>query len=274
MLPPQQLHATYAGIAQAAGADAAPALVWGSATAHLCLGQAQSAACELAPRIDVPVVRRPLGGGAVWVDEGQLVYILIAPLCHAPRHPADWSAWALQPAIATFRQFGLEVERRGEDLWLGGRKIAGTGAATIGACAVFASSFLLRFPRGRFAACMAGSDDYRHWLEQGLAATLTDWSAHAPVPPPVDLRTAFGDAVARTLGWRLSPAVLAAYEIDAIAGALQDMDDDAQDSGRRAYRDGIKLNAESYLVEREDSSGRVRELVVRGRVARRAVVAA
>lgn len=270
MLSPLHLHATYAGIAQAAGADAAPTLVWGSATAHLCLGQSQSAV--LSSRIDVPVVRRPLGGGAVWVDEGQLVYILIAPLRHAPRRPADWSAWALQPAIATFREFGLEVERRGEDLWLGGRKIAGTGAATIGACAVFASSFLLRFPRGRFAACMAGPGDYRLWLEQGLAATLTDWSAHASLPPSADLRAVYCAAVARTLGWKLTPAALAVHELDAIAEARLDMESDAEDSGRHAQSASIKLNAESYLVEREDCSRRVRELVVRGMVTRRAVV--
>jgi lipoate-protein ligase A len=274
VLSPRQLHATYSGIAQAAGVDAVPALVWGGATAHLCLGQAQSAACELAPRLDVPVVRRPLGGGAVWVDEGQLVYILIAPLRHAPRRPAEWSAWALQPAIATFRQFGLEVERRGEDLWLGGRKIAGTGAATIGACAVFASSFLLHFPRQRFAACMAGTDGYRSWLEQGLAATLTDWSAHAAVPSSAALRDAYCDAVADTLGWQLSPAALTAAETESIAEAGRDLDDDDRDSGQRAHRDGIKLNAESYLVERGDCSHRVRELVVRGMLTRRAVFSA
>jgi lipoate-protein ligase A len=274
VLPPRQFHAVYAGIAQAAGADAAPVLVWGGATAHLCLGQGQSALRELVPRIDVPVVRRPLGGGAVWVDEGQLVYVMVVPLRHAPRRPAEWSAWALQPASAVFHQFGLEVERRGEDLWLGGRKIAGTGAATIGNCAVFASSFLLCFPRTRFAACMAGSDDYRSWLEQGLAATLTDWSTHAPLPPPADLRAAYCDAVANTLGWRLSPAVPAAAETAAIAEALRDMDDDLEDMGHRRHRDGIKLNAESHLVEREDRSRCIRELVVRGMVMRRAVVAA
>lgn len=274
MLPPRQFHATYAGIAQAAGMDAAPALVWGGASAHLCLGQGQGAARELNPHIDVPVVRRPLGGGAVWVDEGQPVYVLVAPLHHFPKRPAEWAAWALQPAIAVFRRFGLEVERRGEDLWLGGRKIAGTGAATIGACAVFASSFLLRFPLTRFAACMAGSDDYRRWLEQGLAATLTDWCAHAPLPSPADLRAAYCDAVARTLGWQLFADVAVAAEVAAVAEALQDMDDDVDDSVRCRQRDGIKLNAESHLVEREDRSRRIRELVVRGMVMRRAVAAA
>jgi lipoate-protein ligase A len=66
------------------------------------------------------------------------------PALAPPRHE-DWYAWALAPAIATFRAFGLEVERRAEDLWHDGRKIAGSGAATIGRCAVVASSFLCGF---------------------------------------------------------------------------------------------------------------------------------
>ena len=249
-------------------------LLWGSASAHLCLGQSQSALRELAPHIDVPVVRRPLGGGAVWVDEGQLIYVLIVPLRDAPRRPAEWNAWGLQPAIATFRQFGLNVERHGEDLWLHGRKIAGTGSATIGTSAVFASSFLMHFPRARFAACMAGTPEFRSWLRAGLAATLTDWAAHAPVPAAADLRAAFCSAVERTMGWRLRHAVVTAAESSAIDEAHLDTRDDADDSGRRAHRDGLKLNAESHLVERNDNGRRVRELVVRGTVARRAVVMA
>ncbi len=270
MLPPRQLHATYSGIAQATAADAAPALVWGGARPHLCLGQASP--CRLAPDIAVPVVRRPLGGGAVWVDEGQIVHVLIAPLRLAPPHPADWSAWALRPAIATFERFGLRVSRKGEDLWLDGRKIAGTGSATIGACAVFASSFLLRFPGSAFAACIAGSGDYRQWLEQGLAATLTDWSAHA-IPPPGDaLLAAYRKAAGETLGWMLQPADIGTAEAAAIAEAGEDMDDDGHVGADAARAGAIKLNADSYLVEHEIRNRRVRELVVRGMLARRAAI--
>lgn len=269
---PLRLHAAYAGIAQAARADGAPALLWGTAPAHLCLGQGQSAARELAPWITVPVVRRPLGGGAVWVDERQQVYVFIVPLRHAPRRPADWSAWALQPALATFRAFGLDAERRGEDLWLGGRKIAGSGSATIGACAVFASSFLMHFPRARFAECIAGSPEFRDWLGTGLAATLTAWDEHAAVPAAGALQAVFRAAAARAFGWRLRRAAPTRIERAAMAEALVDLqDDDGYDCGRRAYRDGIKLNAESHLVERVEDGRRVRELVVRGAVTRRAV---
>jgi len=270
-LAPQHLHATYAGVAQAAAADSAPVLLWANSPAHLCLGQSQSAARELVSEIAVPVVRRPLGGGTVWVDEGQQVYVFIVPLRHAPRRPAAWSVWALQPALATYRAFGLAVEQRGDDLWLGGRKIAGSGSATIGGCAVLASSFLMHFPHQRFAECIAGSREFRSWLEAGLAATLTAWAEHATIPAVHVLQAVFRDAVARTLGWQLLPATLAGAECAAIAEALVDLQDDGYDCGHRALRDGIKLNAESHLVEREQNGCRVRELVVRGTVVRRTV---
>jgi lipoate-protein ligase A len=272
LLTPQRLHASYAGIAQEATPAAAPVLLWARAPAHLCLGQSQSAACELVASPAVPVVRRLLGGGTVWIDEQQQVYVFIVPLCRAPRRPAEWAAWWLRPAITTFRTFGLDVEQRGEDLWLGGRKIAGSGSATIGACAVFASSFLLRFPRERFAGCVAGSAGFREWLDAGLAATLTDWAAHALPPAEAELRARFAAAAAAAFGWTLRAGTLTAAEMAAIAAEESASDDDAEDAGRRSVPGGIKLNRESRLVEHRRDGCLVRELVVRGMVARRAVM--
>ena len=274
LLPPQRLHASYAGIAQAAVPDSAPVLLWARAPAHLCLGQSQSAACELVARPAVPVVRRLLGGGTVWIDEQQQVYVFIVPLCQAPRRPADWAAWGRRPAVATFRAFGLDVERRGEDLWLGGRKIAGSASATLGACAVFASSFLMRFPHERFAGCVAGSAGFRGWLSAGLAATLTDWSSHGAVPAEARLRAEFLVAAGQIFGWGLQADAVRDDERAAIADAETDMrDDDDEGCGMRAVPGGIKLNRDSRLVEREHNGRLLRELVVRGMVARRAVMA-
>ena len=56
-----------------------------------------------------------------------------------------------------------------------------------------------------------------------------------------------------------------------MAEAFVDLQDDGYDCGRRAHRDGIKLNAESHLVERVEDGRRVCELVVRGAVTRRPV---
>ncbi len=269
-------------MAQAAGPDSAPVLLWGRATAHICLGQSQSLAHELAPRLDVPVVRRPLGGGAVWVDEHQCTYTLIMPLQHAPRRPAEWSAWALQPALAAYRRFGLVVELHGEDLWLQGRKIAGSGSATIGGCAVIASSFLLRFPRERFARCIAGSAEFRAWLLEGLAQTMTDWESHADVPHADVLRETYAAAAGHAFGWRVRSSALTPAESMAAETAHAELEDELEDEmenegcggGRRACAGGVKLNAESSLVERMHNGLPVRELVVRGAVARRAIIAA
>ncbi len=261
-------------MAEATGAGDTPVLLWGTAEAHVCLGQSQSAALELAPQPGVPVVRRPLGGGTVWVDEHQCCHVLIMPLRQAPQRPADWAAWALRPVVATYRRFGLQVEMRDGDLWLHGRKIAGSGSATIGSCAVFASSFLLRFPHESFARCIAGSREFRDWLVEGLKRTMTDWASHAAIPSAPALRDAYAAAVEQSFGWKLRQCALKPAENATIAEAHADVGDEEYPGGSRAVAGGIKLNAESWLVERMEDGLPVRELVVRGNVARREVIGA
>jgi lipoate-protein ligase A len=244
---PVTFHATYAGIAAALNADATPVVVWGRVAAHVCLGQSQGR-CELDDALAVPVVRRPLGGGTVWVDEDQLSYALVAPLGIAPRRHEDWYAWALAPAIATFRAFGLAAERRAEDLWLGRRKIAGSGAATIGGAAVVASSFVLRFPRERFAASVASPDaGFRAALHDALGAAMTDWSSHAAPPGERALVNAFRDALSATLGWDATLSALAPEECAEIASWRHELAEPIE-QGRPRIAGGIKLNAALRFV--------------------------
>lgn len=277
VLDPALFHATYAGIAYALEPGHLPVAMWGRARAHIALGQNQSRDTELAPDVDVPVITRPLGGGAVWVDESQFCFVLIAPLARVPARPAEWFEWGLRPAIATFRRFGLPVVRREQDLWLEGRKIAGSGAATIGRCAVLASSFLLRFPAERFARCVASPlhqglrrppAAFTQWLMDGLQRAMTDWQEYQPTPDPVHLRDVFCGAVADTLGWRLADSALNDAETAARDDALADLAEPAAPALRRAMADRIKLNAASYLVEKREAGCVVRELVVDGAVVR------
>ena len=244
---PLTFHATYAGLAEAGGADRSPAVVWGRVAAHVCLGQSQSL-CELADALDVPVVRRPLGGGAVWVDDMQLSYALVAPRECAPVRPADWYGWALAPALATYRAFGLAAERRAEDIWLAGRKIAGSGAATIGDSAVVASSFLLRFPHERFVRAVAAtSPAFRARLREALALAMTDWGAHAAIPAAGRVRATFRRALAGELGWRPQPGAIDAEQAAAIAEWRSELAAPIE-RGTPRRRDVIKLNAALTLA--------------------------
>jgi lipoate-protein ligase A len=253
VVDPIAFHAAYAGLADAQAPGADPLVVWGRARAHLCLGQSQGR-CELDDAIEAPVVRRPLGGGAVWVDEDQCCYAIVVPLEVAPRHHEDWYAWALAPAIATFHAFGLEVERRSEDLWLANRKIAGSGAATIGRCAVVASSFLLRFPRERFAASVATPDPgFRTALQEALGAAMTDWSSHATPPDEGSLATTFRDALRDTLGWTAVASSPATGERAAIETWREDLAAPIE-AGRPRVAGGIKLNA-ALTLRRDARTG-------------------
>ena len=88
----------------------------------------------------------------LWAQaETQYLFALIAPRKLAPGRVTRWFSWALAPAIATYRQFGLAAYLEDESVYLHGRRIAGGSVRAIGNCAVVASSFLLQFP----AKCVA-----------------------------------------------------------------------------------------------------------------------
>ena len=108
----REFDATYAAIAAVQGQRAAPVLVWGA---------------------------------QVTDDAARYPFALIAPLKFAPGRPQRWLSWGLAAAAATYRQFGVPAYLDGE-LYLHGRDIARSQAVAMGACAVIASSFLMRFP--------------------------------------------------------------------------------------------------------------------------------
>jgi lipoate-protein ligase A len=250
---PVAFHATYAAVAEAMDAAASPVVVWGRVPAHLCLGQSQTLAdvrCGTAER----VVRRPLGGGAVWVDRDQVSYAIVAPLALAPGRPEDWYGWALAPALETFRTFGLPVQRQGEDLWVRGRKIAGSGAATIGRAAVVASSFLMRFPCDRFADCVAvPSEAFRAVLRGTLPQAMTEWSEHGVPPTEEALKRAFVAALRSTLGWHASPSRMRASERPLWAEWHDELSEPIERGQAARVPDGLKLNAGVYLRQRGDA---------------------
>ena len=269
LVSPQTFHATYIGLAEQQARDDAPVLLWGRTTGHICLGQHQHSSVELRQPHMVPVLQRPLGGGTVWVDENQYCFVWIVPLAHARGRPQQWFEWALAPALATYREFGLNVMQQDQDIWLDGRKIGGSGAATIGNCAVLAASFLMHFPVARFVECVAcPSDGFRAWLAGSLQEAMTDWQSHQVAPQEERLAQVFRGHVETSLGWRLLDSVLTSEETLAGQEALSEVAELELTMGKRLIPDGIKLNARTFLTEKHEADHWVRVLTMNGKFSR------
>lgn len=269
LVSPSVFHSTYIGLAEHQARTDAPILLWGRTTGHICLGQHQHGSVELRQPHGVPVLQRPLGGGTVWVDENQYCFVWIVPLDHARGRPQQWFEWGLAPALATYRQFGLNVMRQDQDIWLDGRKIGGSGAATIGQCAVLAASFLMLFPVDRFAQCVAcPSDGFRAWLVASLRGAMTDWQTHQVVPQEEGLAQVFRGHVETCPGWRSVDSSLTQDEVQARQDALTEVAELEPSAGKRLVPDGIKLNARTFLTEKHEAGHWVRVLTKNGKFAR------
>ena len=79
-------------------------------------------------------------------QEEDFLFALVAPLKLVPGRTRRWLPWALAPAVATWRQFGLPAYLDGAAVWLHGRRIAEGAVRTIGECLMVTSSFPRQFP--------------------------------------------------------------------------------------------------------------------------------
>jgi len=122
------------------------------ATPYVCIGfnqdVEQEVDLEFCEENNIPVFRREVGGGAVFLDGNQLFFQLIIQRNNpiAPRRIDAFYKKFLQPVIEVHRRIGLDAKYKPvNDLVIETRKISGTGAAEIGDCIVFVGNLILDF---------------------------------------------------------------------------------------------------------------------------------
>ncbi len=273
----QSMHALYTGMAACTSDDDPVRVLWlKSSEDHVSVGASQDPATDLdldgCAQQGIPVLRRPLGGGAVWVEAGQPCFFLVMPRHSLARGHRHLFSMGMGLAMAVLRQLGLEdVETRSQDIWIHGRKIMGTGAATLEKGCVFGASFLLRFPIERFLACIfAPSDGYREWVLPALREGVTDCEQEIiPAPDNDAFRGALLEALRQRFGVppktvELDPALRAAW----IARGREELEDMEQGDTRSAVPSGIRINRVNHVFETSSRCGRLR-LHVAGTAIRR-----
>lgn len=273
----QSMHALYTGMAACTREDDPVRVLWlCSSQAHVSVGASQDPAADLdlaaCAAQGIPVVRRPLGGGAVWVEADQPCFFLVMPRRILARGHRHLFSVGMGLAVAVLRQLGLEeVETRSQDIWVHGRKIMGTGAATLEQGCVFGASFLRRFPAERFLACIfSPSEGYREWVLPALREGVTDCEQEM-LPPPDNaaFREALRDALQQRFGVApriqdLDPELRAAW----ITRGHEELGDMEQGQTRPAVPSGIRINRVNHVFETHSRCGRLR-LHVAGTAIRR-----
>lgn len=151
------------------------------ATPYVCIGYHQDAQQEIdldfAAQQGIPVFRREVGGGAVYLDGAQLFFqfILDPQREGMPSTVAGFYQKYLQPVIATFRDFGVPAEYRPvNDVIAGSRKISGTGAAQIGERMVLVGNFIQDFNYEMMSKLLRVPDEkFRDKVYKTMSENLT-----------------------------------------------------------------------------------------------------
>jgi lipoate-protein ligase A len=164
---------------------------------------------------DIPVLRREVGGGAVYLDGDQLFIHFIFHREHLPRQVEEMYKLLIRPVVETYRDIGIEASHRPlNDIVVGQRKIGGTGIAAIGQAMVLAGSLMFDFDTATMArALKVSSEKMRDKIHQSLQEYMTTIRRELEETPPRDeVKAILVRKFAETLEVDLQPGALAADE--------------------------------------------------------------
>lgn len=174
------------------------------------------------------ILRRRVGGGAVYLDKDQLFFQCIFHRSRAPMRVDRLFETFLGPAAGALRRLGYPAELQGaNEITIGGRRISGTGAGQIEEASVVVGNVLVDFPYEEMVrAWRVPSEPFRRMAEAGIRTHVTTLRGESAVPPAMDeLEDVLIDAYAEALGRPLVEGRFSGEEEDAIARLERELTD-------------------------------------------------
>ncbi len=252
-------QAVYHGLAEAIGADDDPVLsLVNPDHPYVCVGVHQEIAREVdedyCASANLPIIRRHVGGGAVYLDKDQMFFHFIYPRGKAPNFAANLYPMFIEPAVGTYRELGVAAEYHPiNDIQVAGRKIGGTGAASIGEATVMVGSFMFDFDTATMARCLkVPSEKFRDKLKTTLDDYMTTMTRELEALPSRDVvKALFLKHCEAALGVTAVADRPTAAEEKAIAEQEAILSDPAwtHRQGRKFVELGVKIAAGTHLTE-------------------------
>lgn len=258
-VPPLRSQAVFHGLAVAfqEGDDPILSLV-NPEKPYVCVGMFQ----EIGQEVDeefcrahgLRIIRRHIGGGAVYLDRNQLFTHFIYPHDKVPSLARNIYPMFIEPVVRTYRDLGIQAEYRPvNDIHVAGRKIGGTGAAQIEEATVVAGSFMFDFDTANMARCLkVPSEKFRDKLKTTLDDYMTTMTKQLDeLPSRERVKSLFMDHCACWLGVDVvedQPNDLELAAIDQQEKALADPEWTYR-QGRKFVEMGVKIAADTHLTE-------------------------
>jgi lipoate-protein ligase A len=170
-------------------------------------------------RLGLPVVRRRLGGGTVLITPAQTFYVLVVHRRRLPLPDPAALRWCLGPVVAAYARLGVVAEAGpGTDVTGAGRKLCGSGAASVGEASVFGGNVLGDFdPELFLEALQLPSAEARRLMGEELSAQMGSVrQATGAVPVAEAVASALRDGVEEACQTRLLPGELTPAEVAAL----------------------------------------------------------
>jgi len=178
-------------------------------SSYVCIGYFQDVDYEVDVEFcrqrNVPIFRREVGGGAVYLDGEQLFFQLVIHRDN-PLVPAGKEAFYrkfLQAPIESYRALGIPAEYKPvNDIVANGRKVSGTGVAEIGEYIVFVGNLIVDFDYEMMARVLKVPDEkFRDKVYKTIYENLSTVKREiGQAPPREELWSLMADKFIEVLG--------------------------------------------------------------------------
>ncbi len=258
LVPPIRSQTIYHAVGHAMTADSPDTIILVTPDhPYVCIGYHQDLEREVdlgyCREHSLPVSRREVGGGAVYLDEGQLFSQWIF---HRPALPASLEerfALYIRPLVETYQALGVPAYHRPvNDIHVGGKKIGGTGAAQLGEAEVLVGSLMFTFDKATMARVLkVSSEKMRDKIYESLEQYMTTLAEQVnPLPDRDAVRDLYLARVAAALGRELVPGAPTAAEL-ALAAELDErfVSDEWLYQKGNLRRAGVKIHEDVHVAE-------------------------
>lgn len=238
---------------------------------YVCLGyhrRLEEVDVDRCRELGLPVLRRMVGGGPVYLDDGQLFFQVTLPVADVSPARAEALRTLLSPAVTAFRRVGVPASLdEASEIVVGDRKVSGHGAGQIERVVVVVANLIERFDHERTAAVLRAPDEAARaealrLMRRYVAATPAD---------PERFKDAAVRAYADALGLEPEPGELTAAERERLPELDELLADPVWVRGPERPSPGVwrlKVRAGVWVFVSEELGARALVSVVRGRVER------